>query len=211
MASRLPKILFFFLLLPIALGVSGWQGWAWWSWATAPIAANAAPTAAEAPAPATDTVQIQIPPGTSGQQIGQDLEAAGLIRSHLAWNLWSRWQNLRRDDGYQAGTYVLSPTQSMQDIAQQIRTGDVLQTSFTIPEGWTREQMAAAFEERGFFSAQGFLEATQQQPRDRRHYQRQQCQRRPARIGGVQIDQAHGQSPTPQPALPGLVGERQAN
>ena len=170
MASRLPKILFFFLLLPIALGVSGWQGWAWWSWATAPIAPASSPTAAgddEASALATDTVQIQIPAGTSGQQIGQDLEAAGLIRSHLAWNLWSRWQNLRRDDGYQAGTYVLSPTQSMQDIAQQIRTGDVLQTSFTIPEGWTREQMAAAFEERGFFSAQGFLEATQQQPRDR--------------------------------------------
>ena len=169
MASRLPKILFFFLLLPIALGVSGWQGWAWWSWATAPIetAAAAPADSEEASAPAMATVQIQIPSGTSGQQIGQDLEAAGLIRSHLAWNLWSRWQNLRRDDGYQAGTYALSPTQSMQDIAQQIRAGDVLQTSFTIPEGWTREQMAAAFEERGFFSAQGFLEATQQQPRER--------------------------------------------
>ena len=77
MASRLPKILFFFLLLPIALGVSGWQGWAWWSWATAPIAASAASPAAEASVPAPDTVQIQIPSGTSGQQIGQDLEAAG--------------------------------------------------------------------------------------------------------------------------------------
>jgi UPF0755 protein len=95
------------------------------------------------------------------------LEAAGLIRSHVAWNVWSRWQSWREASGYQAGTYVLSPAQSMQEIAQQIRAGDVLQTSFTIPEGWTREQMAAAFEDRGFFSAQAFLEATQQIPRDR--------------------------------------------
>lgn len=172
MASRLPKILFFFLLLPIALGVAGWQGWAWWSWATAPIERDSVSTAgqaaaAEAEATIGNTVQIQIPQGTPGQQIGRDLEAAGLIRSHLAWNLWSRWQNFRQQGGYQAGTYALSPTQSMQEIARQIRSGDVLQTAFTIPEGWTREQMATALEDRGFFSAQAFLEVTQQVPRDR--------------------------------------------
>jgi UPF0755 protein len=178
MASRLPKILFFFLLLPIALGIAGWQGWAWWSWATSPIE-----EAAEGTAPVTSnaevedaevesdadmaTVQIEIPQGTSGQQIGRDLEAAGLIRSHVAWNLWSRWQNFRDAGGYQAGTYALSPTQSLQDIAGQIRSGNVLQTAFTIPEGWTREQMATAFEDRGFFAAQAFLDVTQQIPRDR--------------------------------------------
>ncbi|MDB9528617.1 endolytic transglycosylase MltG [Oscillatoria sp. CS-180] len=176
MASRLPKILFFFLLLPIALGVAGWQGWTWWSWATSPVKAEIKPIsdspegdAAEVsnPTPASETVQIQIPQGTPGQQIGRDLEAAGLIRSHVAWNVWSRWQNLRQDVGYQAGTYALSPAQSMQDIAQQIRLGDVLESSFTIPEGWTREQMAIAFEDRGFFSAAAFLEVTQQIPRDR--------------------------------------------
>ncbi|NEQ44202.1 MAG: endolytic transglycosylase MltG [Leptolyngbya sp. SIOISBB] len=165
MASRLPKLLFFFLLLPIALGMAGWQGWAWWSWATAPIAATSE-TENEAAA-VSEPVQIQIPQGTAGQQIGRDLEAAGLIRSHVAWNLWGRWQNLRQDVSYQAGTYAISPTQSLQEIALQIRSGDILQSAFTIPEGWTREQMAAAFEERGAFSAQAFLDATQQLPRDR--------------------------------------------
>ena len=166
MASRLPKLLFFFLLLPLALGIAGWQGWAWWSWATAPITGTHETENEEAEI-GGDSVQIQIPQGTPGQQIGRDLEAAGLIRSHVAWNLWSRWQNLRQDAGYQAGTYAISPTQSLQEIALQIRSGDVLETAFTIPEGWTREQMAAAFEERGAFSAQAFLEATQQLPRDR--------------------------------------------
>lgn len=174
MASRLPKILFFFVLLPIALGIAGWQGWAWWSWATSPIDGTAEDDATAPPADSTDaglaatpTVQIEIPQGTPGQQIGRDLEAAGLIRSHVAWNLWSRWQTFRDAGGYQAGTYALSPTQSLQEIAGQIRSGEVLQTSFTIPEGWTREQMAAAFEDRGFFAAQDFLAVTQQVPRDR--------------------------------------------
>jgi len=161
MASRLPKILFFFLLLPIALGVAGWQGWAWWSWATSPIVPEGEG------AIATDPVQIQIPQGTPGQQIGRDLEAAGLIRSHVAWNFWSRWQSWRQDTGYQAGTYALSPTQSLQEIAAQIRSGEVLETTFTIPEGWTREQMALAFADRGVFSAQDFLAVTQEVPRDR--------------------------------------------
>lgn len=164
MASRLPKIVFFFLLLPLALGIAGWQGWAWWSWATAPIAI--APEVDDETA-TTESVQVQIPQGTSGKQIGRDLEAAGLIRSHVAWNLWSRWQNLRQDDGYQAGTYAISPSQSLQEIALQIRSGEVLESTFTVPEGWTREQMAAAFEERGAFSAQAFLAATQEIPRDR--------------------------------------------
>lgn len=172
MSSRLPKLLFFFLLLPIALGIAGWQGWAWWSWATSPVGDETVAAAADLEAEeditaATDTIQIQIPQGTPGQQIGRDLEAAGLIRSHFAWNLWSRWQNWRQAGGYQAGTYALSPTQSMQEIAGQIRAGEVLQTSFTIPEGWTHEQMAIAFEDQGFFPASAFLEITQQIPRDR--------------------------------------------
>ncbi|MDA0673992.1 MAG: aminodeoxychorismate lyase, partial [Cyanobacteria bacterium] len=89
MTSRLPKALFFFAIVPIALGLAGWQGWAWWSWATGPVV-TAATT--ETPEAAIAPVQIQIPTGTSGQQIGRDLEVAGLIRSRLAWDLWSRWQ-----------------------------------------------------------------------------------------------------------------------
>ncbi|MEO1296685.1 MAG: endolytic transglycosylase MltG [Cyanobacteria bacterium J06636_16] len=171
MASRVPKLLFFGLLAPIALGIAGWQGWAWWSWATAPVAeaATAPATSPEDASAATSvpSVQIQIPEGTPGQQIGRDLEVAGLIRSHVAWDLWSRWQAFRTEGGYQAGTYALSPDQSLQEIAGQIWAGDVVQTSFTIPEGWTRSQIAAAFEERGFFSAEAFLAATEQIPSDR--------------------------------------------
>ncbi len=149
-------------MVPVAAGIAAWQGWAWWSWATSPVVAESAETSPD------QTVQIQIPPGTPGQQIGQDLEAAGLIRSALAWKLWSRWQARQTDGGgFQAGTYALAPTSSMTDIAEIIWTGQVVQTSFTIPEGWNRRRMADYFEQEGFFPSAEFLAVTEEIPRDR--------------------------------------------
>lgn len=158
--SSWTKGLFYFLLLPAAVGAAAWQGWAWWSWASAPVVAAADSAASQ--------VQIQIPPGTPGQQIGRDLEAAGLIRSALAWKLWARWKGFKDDaGGFQAGTYALSPTEPLPAIAEVIWQGQVVQSSFTIPEGWNRKQMAEYFEAEGFFPAADFLAATETVPRDR--------------------------------------------
>jgi UPF0755 protein len=107
--------------------------------------------------------KIQVPSGTAAQQIGQQLEKAGLIRSQLAWNLHARylgWQN--NQGGFKAGTYELSPNQPLSEIADQIWQGKVVQSSFTIPEGWSLRQMAAYFEEKGFFTAKDFLAAASQ-------------------------------------------------
>jgi UPF0755 protein len=108
-------------------------------------------------------VQFRIPPGTATQQIGRELEAAGLIRSSLAWDIWARWLQWQDPTGgFKAGNYQLSPTQSLSAIAEKIWTGSVVQRSFTIPEGWSLRQMAAYFEEQGFFPAQDFLAAASQ-------------------------------------------------
>ena len=163
-ASRIPKGLFYLLLLPLTLAVCGWQGWSWWSWASAPPqteSTTTAPTKAK-------TVQIQIPEGTTAQQIGRDLEAAGLIRSTTAWGLWTRWLSSRDKSGsFQAGTYELSPTEPLPQIASKIWQGEVVLKSYTIPEGWTMQQMGKYFEEQGFFSADAFLEAAKQVPHDK--------------------------------------------
>lgn len=176
------KGLFYLLLLPAAVGIAAWQGWSWWNWASAPVAAStvssaegsgAGGTDPSAPAPespnvvSAQAIQIQIPPGTPGQQIGYDLEAAGLIRSALAWRLWSRWKVLQDGEGgFQAGTYALSPTDSLAAIADTIWEGRIVQAGFTIPEGWNRRQIAQYFEAEGFFPAADFLAATETVPRD---------------------------------------------
>ncbi|MCS6813952.1 MAG: endolytic transglycosylase MltG [Cyanobacteria bacterium] len=154
------KSLFSWLLLVLLSGTiafSGWQSWRWWSWATMPVLESSDPQA--------KTVQIQIPMGTSAQQIGDDLKAAGLIRSTTAWNIWTRLMRLRNPNGgFQSGTYELSPSQSMKTIAAKIWAGEVITLSFTIPEGWSLVQMADYFEAQGFFSRDEFLVAVRQIP-----------------------------------------------
>lgn len=154
MAKRFPTKLLLFGLSLAGLGAIAWQGWNWWSWASAapqPMGANA------------QTINLNIPPGTSAQEIGQDLETLGLIRSAQAWNLWSRWLMFRdATGGFQAGTYQLTQAQPMPEIAAKIWTGQVAQTSFTVPEGWSIRQMAQYFASQGYFPEQEFLTAIAQ-------------------------------------------------
>lgn len=161
--SRISKWFFYLLVLPIALGISGWQGWSWWSWASAPpIEANATTD------DKNQAIQIEIPNGATAQQIGQDLHSAGLIRSLAAWNLWTKLQTLQNREGsFQAGIYELSPTEPMDAIANKIWRGEVMERSFTIPEGWSMQQMADYFAGQGYFSKDAFLAAVQQIPRDK--------------------------------------------
>lgn len=155
MAQKVPKR-FFVLVLLATLGTCTWA-WNWWLQASAPpkLASSA-------------KVQIQIPSGTATQQIGRDLEAAGLIRSTTAWNLWARWLRWQNPQGgFKAGVYRLSPAQPLSGIAQKIWLGEVVQRSFTIPEGWSLRQMADYFETQGFFPAADFLSAASLVKRDR--------------------------------------------
>jgi UPF0755 protein len=158
----LSKWSFYLLLFPITLGLSAWQGWAWWSWIQSPPSPNLSNSEVE------KEIQIQIPAGTGAQQIGQSLESAGLIRSSYAWKLWTyRLKLQNREGGYKAGTYKLSPTKPLADIADKIWKGEVMQLSFTVPEGWSITQMASYFESLGYFKAQDFLTAITQIPRDK--------------------------------------------
>lgn len=159
--KRISKWSLFLAIIVTTLGVCAWQGWSWWSWASAPPAGSVA----SGTQPEEKAVQLQILPGTSAQQIGQDLESAGLIRSASAWKLWARWLMQRNGGGgFKAGTYNIAPTESMQEIANKIWTGDVVKLSFTIPEGWSLKQMAAYFESQGFFKAQDFLKVASEIP-----------------------------------------------
>jgi UPF0755 protein len=159
---RNSKRLFPIVLLALAGLVAG-QSWAWWSWAKSPVLASEGTKGGD-----ESFVEINIPSGTASSQVGKDLEAAGLIRSTTAWKLLNKWKSFRGEGtGVQAGSYVISPSQSLGEIASTIWEGDVIQTSFTIPEGWNREKMAALFEAEGLTTAAEFIAATENIPYDR--------------------------------------------
>lgn len=157
-AKSVARFSFFLILVGAALGLSAWRAQAWWSFASSPVTPQTTPEQGK-------RVIIQIPQGTSAQQIGQELEAAGLIRSAKAWEVWARWLMWKNPDGgFQAGSYDLSTGETMQSIAEKIWSGKIAQRSFTIPEGWSLKQMATYFEKEGFFKAQDFLNAANQVP-----------------------------------------------
>jgi UPF0755 protein len=159
-AQRAARLSIFLLLVCTALGLSAWRAQAWWSFASSPVTPQATPKEGK-------KVIIQIPEGTSAQQIGKELEAAGLIRSSKAWELWSRWLMWQKPNGgYQAGQYELSTFETLQSIADKIWTGQVAQRSFTVPEGWSIKKMGAYFEKEGYFRAQDFVAAASQVPHD---------------------------------------------
>ncbi len=153
--QSLSRWFFYGALLPTTLALSGWQGWLWWSWALSPAQLSAA-------APAR---RIQVPQGTATHSVGVQLEAAGLIRSSLAWDVWMRWLGLNdRSGSVQAGLYNLSPSASLPDIAQQIWQGEMVTSEFTIPEGWSLRQMGEYFQSQSYFSQAEFLAATLRAP-----------------------------------------------
>jgi UPF0755 protein len=129
----------------------------WWNGVTAPPSAD----------PNAKSIQIQVKPGTSAQAIGQELEAKGVIKSQLAWKLWTSWQAKQGKGSPQTGNYELSPSQPLPVVAKQILEGKVIQSGFLVKEGWNIKQMAESFEKQGLFKAADFIAATKEIPRDK--------------------------------------------
>lgn len=152
-----PKIITALAILasvPVLVGIGGWV---WWNSAISPVGA-------------TSKVKIEIPPGSAPQAIGERLEKARLIRSQLVWNIWSKYLNWQNPQGeFKAGTYELSGSQSLPEIAREIRQGNAIknEVEYTVKEGWSLPQMAAYFAEEGFFSEEEFLAAAKQIPKDK--------------------------------------------
>lgn len=155
MTKRFSKWTFYLVILPVVLGFSGWQGWAVWNWLLSPQESENNSQNAIA-----REIQLNIAPGTSTAQMGQDLEALGLIRSAWVWKVWASWLTLQEGEGmFKAGTYKVAANQPLPELAQQLWQGEIMRLSFTIPEGWNRWQMAKYFESLGYFSEEEFITA----------------------------------------------------
>jgi UPF0755 protein len=140
------------LALVASLGVTSW-----WNDSIAPPA-----TAANSP-----EVQFDIPAGSSAQSIGKELAAKKLIKSEFAWKLWTSVFS-RQSKGAKSGSYQISASHSLPDVANKIWSGKVTEVSFTVPEGSNIKKMAQYFQDnKKYFTATEFIAATQNIPKDK--------------------------------------------
>lgn len=109
---------------------------------------------------AQEEVTVKIPAESTSGQIAGILYTSGLIRHPLVFQQYTRWKNL--DSRLQAGTYQMSTSLSVQGLAGLIVAGSPDLRTFTIPEGYTVQQVARLLSEAEFVDQNSFLVAVTQ-------------------------------------------------
>ena len=96
--------------------------------------------ALEPPRPgSSQAVVVRVPRGASTAEIATLLHRQGLIRDPLAFRILARLEG--RDGQLRAGVYRLSPGMPARAILDKLARGEILTARFTIPEGWTVDQV----------------------------------------------------------------------
>ncbi|WP_214782738.1 endolytic transglycosylase MltG [Exiguobacterium sp. S3] len=91
----------------------------------------------------TEIVEVEVPLGAGSGYIGELLEENGLVRSSTIFRFYTRFKN---ESSFQAGTYTLSPSQSIDELIETLQTGKVIvvpDIKLVIPEGFTIDQVIA--------------------------------------------------------------------
>ena len=156
--KNLISLVFFTILFSATFG-----SLAWFYAISPPIAKDK--TSAEE----QETIELQVALGTTAGDLGKKLEKKGIIRSADAWKIYTRWLQFKEDRpiNYKAGSYQLSAAKSLPEIAAIMQQGQVQLVDFTVPEGWNIKQMGEYFESIGFFSAEEFIAATREIPKNK--------------------------------------------
>jgi UPF0755 protein len=97
--------------------------------------------------------------GSSLKQVAGELEKGGLITNKTLFVLWARVKGYGK--GVRAGEYSLSPAMAPIQLLEILRKGLVILHAVTIPEGFTRHQIADLLEAKGLADRKHFLELTQ--------------------------------------------------
>ncbi len=105
-----------------------------------------------------DPIDVEIPQGSSTQQIADILVEKGAIDNALYFRIYSR---LTKADGkYQLGTFTLSADMGYTGIVNVLQTATPrANVTVTIPEGYTVEQIAELLEDNGVCKEEEFFDA----------------------------------------------------
>lgn len=112
--------------------------------------------------PRTESVQLEIPPGTSITEIGRLLKDNGLIRQDYFFTAYAWWKGYTN---LQAGVYEIPPNETLNSMLEMFSSGDTAGASrVTIPEGYTVDQIAELMEQKTGIKREDFLRAVDNTP-----------------------------------------------
>lgn len=102
-------------------------------------------------------VEIELPIGSTLDSIAQILEDNGVINNAKIFKYYTKFKN---ESGFQAGTYKISPSMTIDEIIKSLKTGKVYREpefQITIPEGLTLDQIGNAVEKRTSYTSKEFM------------------------------------------------------
>jgi UPF0755 protein len=102
----------------------------------------------------TEPVEVEIPPNSSLQQIGEILKQKKLIREYYFFRFYAMY---KKKINLKAGYYEILPNESLDDMLKKFSEGDENTVRVVIPEGKNARQIAEILEKHGFDKA-GFLD-----------------------------------------------------
>jgi UPF0755 protein len=106
---------------------------------------------------ASHSVAFHVAPGETPAQIGTDLYTLGLIRSTIAFDLYTRINNV--GPKLQAGAFVLNKNMSLPQIVDALQHGTSDQKVITFPEGFPLREQAKVVETKKIGLAADYLAA----------------------------------------------------
>lgn len=98
---------------------------------------------------------IIVETGASFSSIAKRLKERGVIGNVANFKLLARWRNV--ESHIHAGSYEFVGAATPGEVLTRLTTGDTLQQSFTIPEGFSLSQIAEKLEAEGCGPASSFL------------------------------------------------------
>jgi UPF0755 protein len=102
-------------------------------------------------AAAGDEVMVVVKPGMATQAIGELLYEKGLIKNVLLFRVVAKLEGA--EGALKAGEYAFSKAMTVKDMIGKLTRGETAYKQFTIPEGFTIDQIAALLEKNKLASA----------------------------------------------------------
>lgn len=136
------------LVVLLIVGIVGFQAYNFVSGALKPVEPDS-----------EKVVEVEVPIGSNLDSIAELLEKNGIVKDARVYKYYVKFNN---ESEFQAGTYGLLPSMTLDEITQSLKTGKVYREplfTITVPEGLTLEQIAEnVIAEKTDFTAEQFME-----------------------------------------------------